>query len=111
MPACHSLDPASVNQEWVNEVAHREGISDSYGFTIYIDRFGQLVSLQGSGGKGFHVMDVISKIDRKAIKDAGDKASTLDLTSTEGQFSFRKEYVLRCCSLAAGTCCAHQGVR
>ena len=80
------LDAASVMSEWVIEIAEKVGIKNTYGWSIFIDRFGKLESLRGAGNKGLHVMDVISKIDQQ-MSQAGQKDS-LDIT---GQLSFRKE--------------------
>ena len=39
------LDSASVSNEWVQEIAVREGITNSKGYAIFINRFGRLESL------------------------------------------------------------------
>lgn len=46
------LDPASCNEEWVNEICASMGVKDSYGWSIYLERNGKLISLRGAGGKG-----------------------------------------------------------
>ena len=83
------LDPASVCKEWVDEIAQREGIKDSYGFTIFVNRLGKLTSMAGMGGNGNHVMDIISKLDQEALK-AGGKA--LDFAELAGSMTFQKLY-------------------
>lgn len=82
------LDPASTNREWVEQIARQEGITDSFGFSIYLDRFGTLTSLHGSGGQGNHIMDAISKIDAKSRKTDPTKK----FVNIEKQLSFRKEF-------------------
>jgi len=82
------LDPASTNREWVEQIARQEGITDSFGFSIYLDRFGTLTSLHGSGGQGNHIMDAISKIDAKSRK----VDPTKKFVNIEKQLSFRKEF-------------------
>jgi len=83
------LDPASVCKEWVTEIANREGIKDSYGYSIFVERLGKLTSMGGAGGDGMHVMDVISKLDQEAVK-AGGKAA--DYSELAGSLSFQKQY-------------------
>lgn len=80
------LDAASVMSEWVEEIAAKIGIKNTYGWSIFVDRYGKLESLRGAGTKGLHVMDVISKIDQQAI--AAGQQESLDIA---GQLSFRKE--------------------
>jgi len=80
------LDSASVMSEWVQEIGAKLGMKDTYGWSIFVDRFGRLESLRGAGIKGLHVMDVISKIDQKNAKEG--KGQLLDIS---GQLSFRKE--------------------
>ena len=80
------LDPASTMDEWVDEIANASGVVTQSGWSIFIDRFGTLVSLRGAGGKGMHIMDALSKLDQKA-----SKADAKDILNVTGQFSFRKE--------------------
>jgi len=83
------LDPASVCQEWVDEIANREGVKDAYGFTVFVNRLGKLTSMRGAGGKGMHIMDIISKLDQEAAKK-GEKA--VDFAELAGSMSFQKQY-------------------
>lgn len=83
----------------MQEIGHRCGIGDTYGFSIFILRHGQLVSLRGAGGGGLHVMDVISKMDAAAAAK-GQKEDT-DLNILQG-LSFRKESVLLARLLGGG---------
>jgi len=83
------LDPASTSSEWVAEIANQMGIKDTYGWMIYMDRFGTLVSLRGAGAKGQHIMDAVSLCDQEA---AAKGIAGKEALSVTGQFSFRKEY-------------------
>lgn len=80
------LDPASTMSEWVTEISHGLGFANSKGWSIYIDRFGNLESLRGGTKEGLHIMDMISKMDQKA-----SAADAKDILNVTGQFSFRKE--------------------
>lgn len=80
------LDPASTADEWVDEIKNQLGLKKSYGWSIFMDRSGKLISLRGAGGKGMHIMDAISKVDQ----EAASKGIEANLNVT-GQFSFRKE--------------------
>ena len=84
------LDCASTNQEWCKELAEKLGIKEVEGYSIYITRWGQTLSLNNTGGaregKGMHLMDAISKLDAKAPQD------TKDFTQISGQLSFRREF-------------------
>eukprot|EP00039_Didymoeca_costata_P011677 m.164983 g.164983 ORF g.164983 m.164983 type:complete len:504 (+) comp15251_c0_seq4:224-1735(+) len=86
------LDPASVNAEWVEEIAMKEGIKNHESFSIFVDRFNNLRSLRGAGGKGMHVMDIVSKIDQAAEKKSSlPGQSQQDLGRLGGQLYFRAD--------------------
>ena len=90
-----SLDCASTNQEWVEEVATKSGVVDTTGYAIYLNRWGVSFSLNDKGGgkgeKGMHIMDAISKADTKHLaKEPGTtSAQTAEIF---GQLSFRREF-------------------
>jgi hypothetical protein len=48
--ATAKLDCASTNQEWCNELAEKLGIKEVEGYSIYITRWGQTISLNNTGG-------------------------------------------------------------
>eukprot|EP00041_Stephanoeca_diplocostata_P039740 m.1637657 g.1637657 ORF g.1637657 m.1637657 type:complete len:518 (-) comp26002_c0_seq1:168-1721(-) len=83
------LDPASVMQEWVMEICAALKIKNTYGWSIFINRYGSLCSLRGAGGKGLHVMDMISKLDAQAARKG---VQNVDVS---GQLSLRKEVFAR----------------
>lgn len=55
------LDAASTREEFVNELCHHHGITNTKGWTININRFGKNVDVSMAGTK--HMMDEIAKVD------------------------------------------------
>lgn len=87
------LMPASTCSELVDEVCTKLGITNSYGFSIVVERHGMIKSLRGSGGTvNGHVMDVISEIDRKYLEANPSKRTEIDLNDVTGQLYLVKEF-------------------